>query len=246
MKQVDSIAILGYDKCSEQDTITPLEIFRGAAAVLSGGLTPMPLNQPIRTVGVKLLNITSGNITMQMGTQVVPDGVLGDQDLYDVLYIPGGVGAGEITRDQRVLDAVRRHHSQGRIVAANCSGVGVLFRAGVLGDEPATCVAAVARKLRAEGADIPMARRAWQHSADGLVWTASGSFGINGATVAMVSHLFGPEIGTTVSMMFDTYGGLGEQIHADAGPELYGHPDIEAQFQDYFESMLLPDGARIR
>jgi len=243
-QQVKTIAVLGYDKCSEQDTITPLEIFRGAGMVLSGGINPIPLTGPKQTIDVKLLNTKPGNITMQMGTQVIADAELGDE-LYDLLYLPGGVGAGEITQDKKVLDAIREHHAKGKIVAANCSGVGILFRAGVLGTEPQTCVAGVARRLRSEGANIPDARRAWEKSSDGLIWTASGSYGINGATVAMVSHLYGEQVGMMVAMMFDTYAGLGEQIHADAGPEFYNHPEIEAKYQDFFEEMLLPTaGAR--
>jgi hypothetical protein len=34
MDQIKTIGILAYPSCSEQDTITPLEIFRGAAMVL--------------------------------------------------------------------------------------------------------------------------------------------------------------------------------------------------------------------
>jgi hypothetical protein len=85
MTDINSIAVVGYDKCSEQDTITPLEIFKGAAMVMNGQINPWPLAAPKRDLSVKLVNLDDGNITMQMGTQVVPDATLGDNDLFDLL-----------------------------------------------------------------------------------------------------------------------------------------------------------------
>jgi transcriptional regulator GlxA family with amidase domain len=242
MSEISTVAVVGYDKCSEQDTITALEILRGAGMVLDGTIAPLPSPAPSRKLTVRLVNTVPGNITMQMGTQVVSDGMLADHDLFDLLYIPGGIGSGKMTKDKPLLDAIREHHSAGKIVAANCSGVGILFRAGILGDHPVTCVAAVARRLRSYGVDVPQARRMWESSPDGKVWTASGSYGVNGATVALVSYLFGPDVAKTVSMMFDTYGGLGEQIFSRTGPEYFFHPTLEADFQNYFEELLLPDG----
>jgi hypothetical protein len=45
--------------------------------------------------------------------------------------------------------------------------------------------------------------------------------------------------------MFDTLGGLGEQIYGTQGPEFYHHADLETTFQDYFEAMLLPTPAKV-
>jgi hypothetical protein len=35
MTSIESIAVLGYEKVSEQDSITPLEIFKGAALAVN-------------------------------------------------------------------------------------------------------------------------------------------------------------------------------------------------------------------
>ena len=240
MTDISTIAVVGYKSCSEQDTITPLEIFKGAAMVLAGQINPWPLVTPKRDLSVKLVNLDDGEITMQMGTKVIPDATLGDNDLYDMLYVPGGVGSGAMTKDKRMTDLIRRHHSQGKVVAANCSGVGILHRAGILDGQPVTCVAAVARGMRAEGTTVPNPRHMWLGLPDSNLWTTTGSYGVNGSTVAMVSHYFGREVGTAVAMMFDTMGGLGEAIFSPAGPEYFYRPDLEPQFQDFFEPMLLP------
>lgn len=239
-KIIESIAVLGYDKVSEQDAITPLEIFKGAALVTSGQIAPWQREVPPMNLDVKLVAATPGVITMQMGTQVVPDAVLGDDDLFDLLYVPGGVGSGEVTLDDRILKVIRRHNDADKVVAANCSGVGILARAGVLGATPVTCVAAVARGLRAEGVNVPRARRMWLGVPESNIWTATGSYGVHGGAVALIAHYFGREVGTIVSMMFDTLGGIGDYIYEPVGPEFYQHPELETTFQNYFEAMLLP------
>lgn len=240
MANIQTIAVVGYEKCSEQDTITPLEIFRGAAMVLAGQIAPWPREEPPRTLEVKLVAMDPGNISMQMGTKVVPDAVLQENDLFDLLYIPGGVGSGKMTLDKRMIDAIVKHYEAGKIIASNCSGVGILFRAGILDRHPVTCVAAIARKMRADGADVPQPRRMWQGIPDARIWTTTGSYGVNGSTVALVAHYFGHEVATIVAMMFDTMGGIGQQIFENVGPEFYYYPDLEAKMQDYFEPMLLP------
>jgi putative intracellular protease/amidase len=237
---ISSIGILGYDKCSEQDTITPSEIFKGAAMVLSRQLNPLNIKGDPVKLDVKLLSLTSGNITMQMGTQVVPDAVLDATTLYDLLYIPGGVGSGAQGENPAMLDTIRRHYSGGKIIASNCSGVGILFRAGVLGKNPVTCVAAISRGLRDDGANVPQSRRMWIGNPKERLWTATGSYGVNGAAVALVTHYFGRDVGVTVAMMFDTMGGISEAIYSLEGPEFYRHPDLELTFENFWQPMLLP------
>jgi hypothetical protein len=64
---------------------------------------------------------------------------------------------------------------------------------------------------------------------------------VNGATVALVAHYFGQDVGTTVAMMFDTMGGISEAIFQLEGPEFYRHPELESTFQDFWQPMLLPE-----
>jgi putative intracellular protease/amidase len=240
MATVQSIGVLGYEKVSEQDIVTPLEIFKGAAMVVAGNIAPWDREVPPEKLTVKLLGATPGVVTMQMGTQVIPDATLDEDEFFDVLYVPGGIGSGAIATDERLLGVIRRHHEEGRVVAANCSAVGVLARAGIVGDTPLTCVAAVARGLRAEGFNVPQARRMWIGNPEARIWTSTGSYGVHGGAVALVAHYLGREVGTIVSMMFDTLGGLGDAIFETSGPEFYQHSDLEETFQDYFQDMLLP------
>ena len=239
--RIRSIAVLAYDQVSEQDSITPLEIFKGAAAVEGGQISPWQREAAPAELDVKFVGLNPGVVTMQMGTQVVTDAGVTDADLYDILYIPGGVGSGALATDPRALALIRRHHEEGKVIAANCSGVGVIARAGILGDTPVTCVAAVARGLRAEGFNVPQGRRMWVGRPEERIWTFTGSYGVNGGAVALIAHYLGREVGTIVSMMFDTLGGIGNVVFDELGPEFYQHPELEETFQDYFQPMLLPE-----
>lgn len=240
MATIESIGVLGYEKVSEQDIITPLEIFKGAALVSSGQIAPWQREVAPSKLEVRLVGDKPGVITMQMGVQVVPDGALDDEEMFDILYVPGGVGSGAVATNERILNVIRRHHQAGKVIAANCSGVGIVARAGILADTPVTCVAAVARGLRAEGVNVPQARRMWVGNPEARIWTSTGSYGVHGGAVALVAHYLGREVGTIVSMMFDTLSGLGDVIYDELGPEFYQHIELETTFQDYFEAMLLP------
>jgi putative intracellular protease/amidase len=240
LSDIKTIAILGYPDCSEQDTITPLEILKGAALVLSQKLTPLPITAKPRDLSVQLVSLDKGNIKMQMGTLVTPDAVLSDQ-IFDMLYIPGGVGSGQMSQSQQVLDLIRRHYQAGKVVVSNCSGVGILFRAGILGKTPVTCVAGIAARLRQLGANVPEPRRMWRGAPEVRLWTTTGSYGVNGSTVALVSHYFGKDLaGLTVSTMFDTLGGIGQEAFELVGPEFYTYTALEKELQDFWGPKLLP------
>lgn len=238
--QINSIGVLGYESCSEQDTITPLEIFKGAAMVLNGGIAPWQRESANRDLDVRLVSLEPGVVKMQMGTNVVADSVLNDDELFDILYVPGGVGSGALLTNDRVQKLIRRHHEAGKVIAANCSGVGVIARSGIVNDEPLTCVAAVARGLRGEGFNVSKARHMWIANPASRIWTFTGSYGVNGGAVALVAHYFGREVGTIVSMMFDTLGGIGDVIFEETGPEFFQNPSLEESFQDFFQPMLYP------
>jgi putative intracellular protease/amidase len=240
MSEIKTIGILTYQSCSEQDTITPLEIFRGAAMVLSQQIKILPTTAAPQSLEVKLVATAKGNTKMQMGTEVVPNAFLEDSATYDLFYVPGGVGSGALTKNDQVLSAIRHHYEKGKVVASNCSGVGVLFRAGILGDTPVTCVAAIARRLRELGANVPQPRHMWEGLPDSRLWTSTGSYGVHGGAAALVAHYFGRDVASTVGMMFDTLGGLGDAMYQNVGPEFYYHPDLEDQFQSFWENQLLP------
>ncbi len=231
MSDVRSVAVIAYNRCGEQDTLVPWEILRSLAWVLS---------QQKRELSVELVGVEKGNVNMQMGLQVIPQSPLTPTNTFDLLYVPGGLGSGEASRDARILDLVRRHHAGGKIIATNCSGISILHRAGILEGRPVTCPATVSRRLLEEGVKVVSPRRMWLGSSDGRVWTSAGGSGVHGSTVAMIAHHFGKELGLKMALTWDTMGALGDALFRTEGPEYGVYPDHEKEVQDQFEDQLLP------
>lgn len=231
-RDVRTIAMLAYKGCGEQDTLAPWEMFRSAAWVLG---------QHGRALEVTLLGLEAGPVEMQMGSKVVTEETLRpDHKLYDLLYVPGGLGSGDASRDPRILEFVRRHHEAGRLVATNCSGASILHRAGILGRTPVTAAATISRKLAREGVNVAAPRRMWLGVPEANLWTSAGGSAVHASTMALIWHLYGETLGTQISMMWDTLASLGERIFELEGPEYLTYPQNESRLQDDFEDKLLP------
>lgn len=63
-----------------------------------------------------------------------PDEVLkkGDEDIYDMVFIPGGYAPDRLRRSETVLHFVRAIYERGKPVAAICHGPWVLISAGIV------------------------------------------------------------------------------------------------------------------
>lgn len=91
--------------------------------------------------------IRPGVVTASRRVRLVPDAVLAEvkPETFDILVIPGGqAGAQALSRDERILEAVRLFVKTGKWVGAVCAGPLVLEAAGVLAGRRATCHPAVA------------------------------------------------------------------------------------------------------
>lgn len=236
MPDIKTIGVIAYHRCGEQDTLVPYEILKHASMVLGQ-------QTPARSLGVRLLRLRAADpelVEMQMGTRVMTDGAVADGEMFDLLFIPGGLGSGEASKDPGLLDLVRRHHAAGKVVATNCSGISILHRAGILGDTPVTSAATVSRRLLAEGANVLQPRTMWAGAKEGTIWTSAGGSGVHGSTIAMIANYFGREVGTFMGMGWDTYPAYGDAIFEERGPQYFSFPTLEAQIQDVLEDILLP------
>jgi protein deglycase len=86
--------------------------------------------------------VKPGPITASRGVKIVPDANWDDVDplSFDLIAVPGGSrGVEHLSKDKRVLAAIRGLHAAGKLVAAVCAGPLVLQEAGVLDGRRATC-----------------------------------------------------------------------------------------------------------
>ena len=211
--------------------MAPWEIFASLAWVLS---------QSNRELSVELVGYAGDVITMQMGAQVQSQVPFDKDKRYDLLYIPGGMGSGVASKDEVLKKYITDHKEDGKIVATNCSGISILWRAGILGNHPITSPATVSARLKEEGANLQEPRPMWLGLLDEKLWTVIGGSGVHPSTVAMIAQYWGEDMGRIIGMMWDTFPAMGEKLFDLYGPECYQYPPYERELQEQMEDILLP------
>src|SRR5262249_53847921 len=187
MTKIQSILFLAFPSVGEQDLLAPWELLR----MVAWG----------KSRRGEILEVTLGTfeqsdvVTTQMDAKLTVDRRLSPTDRFDLVYVPGGIGAGARTQDPVVLQFLRDHRTEGRWVAANCAGLGVLHRAGVLDGTDVTAPATLARRLPHEGTRVVRPRRAWKIDPERKVFSAGGAATVHPSTIARVAHLVGQDEG---------------------------------------------------
>lgn len=108
--------------CEEIEAVTIIDLLRRAEVeVVIAGLQPGP-------------------VVASRGTVLLPDLNLDEalRTQYNMIALPGGIGANHLQNDPRIIDMVRKMAGQGRFVAAICAAPKVLATAGVLEGRRAT------------------------------------------------------------------------------------------------------------
>jgi transcriptional regulator GlxA family with amidase domain len=229
---IKSVLFLAYPNVGEQDMLTPWEMFRSLAWTMS---------QQGERLDVTLGSFEGGTITTHMGANIASERTIRPTDRFDLVYVPGGIGAGEASINDTVVDFVRAHHDEGRWVAANCAALGVLYRSGVLDGLEVTAPATVARRLSTLGVQIASPRRSWKIDPEAHVFTAGGAASVHPSTIALVWHLFGDRRAREAAAMWDTLPLHGESLFSLVGPRLSDDAAIAGALQDQYEMMFVPD-----
>ena len=232
MSRVKTALFLAFPNVGEQDLLAAWELLRSHA---------WSTNQ--RGEGsfeVTLGSLTPGPITTHMGATLALERQITPTDRFDLIYIPGGVGAAEAARDETVLRFVRDHHAERRWVAGNCAGMGVLHRAGILDGVEVTAPATISRRLRAEETSIASPRRAWKIVPERRIFTAAGAATVHPSTIALVWHLFGDQAARELAANWDTLPLHGDQLFSLHGPQMHDDAHTTQAVQASWEDVLLP------
>jgi transcriptional regulator GlxA family with amidase domain len=232
MSDVKTVLFLGFPNVGEQDLLAAWELFRSLA---------WSMRQQGEELEVTLGSFEGGTITTHMGARIDSERTIVPTDRFDLLYVPGGIGAGAASQNETILDFVRAHHAEGRWVAANCVGVSVLFRAGVLDGLDVTAAATISRRLMELGARVATPRRAWTISPAQKVFTAGGAATVHPSTIALVWHLFGEEKARDLAAAWDSLPLHGERLFSLVGPALADDEEAKRKLQDTWERLFLPE-----
>lgn len=230
MADIRTVLFLGYPSVGEQDLIVPLELFRAVA---------WTMGQQGQAPAITLGTFEGGTVAAQMGTRIESDLQIVPHDRFDLVYVPGGIGAAEAGKDETVLEFIRAHHDEGRWVAGNCAGVGVMHRAGVLDGVVMTAAASIRRRLTGEGIPVTTPRTAWTITPERKLFTAGGAAVVHPSTIALVWHLFGDAAGRGLAEAWDTLPLHGEGLFSLDGPVMRDDPETVRRVQDTLEDLLL-------
>jgi protease I len=72
--------------------------------------------------------------------------------VFDVVFIPGGYAPDMLRRDQGIVDFVKQHHEAGKIIASVCHGPWLMISAGIVKDKKVTGFHAIKDDLINAGA----------------------------------------------------------------------------------------------
>lgn len=232
MADIKSIHFLTFPQVSEQDLLAAWELMRSLA---------WDFAQQGKQLDVTMGGFAPGPVATHMGTQIKTDRVITAADRFDVLYVPGGLGGGPASKNPAILDLIRKHHTEGRWVAANCAGVGVLFRSGILDGKTITGPVALARRLPKLGAQMLSPRLAWHTDAKNKIFTSGGAGTVHPSTIGLVAQLFGREVAKQLSANWDSLPLHGDMLLEADGPAMRDQPELAGAAQDSFEMAFLPD-----
>lgn len=115
------IAALLANGFEEIEAITTIDVLRRAGF-------------HVDTIALQDLQVTGSH-----GITVVADRSFEDQEVYDVLFLPGGQpGVAHLSEDPRVIQMIQTYMHQNKIIAAICAAPLALQKAGILNDKNIT------------------------------------------------------------------------------------------------------------
>jgi len=137
------LAIL-TDGFEEIEAVAPIDLLRRAGVeVTLAALAPRETEES----GAKSLTVTGRCGMVLRAESTLATALAESENDYDCLLLPGGPGVKTLRASAAVLDAVRRQHVAGRLVAAICAAPLVLLDAGILGGRHYTAHGSVADEL---------------------------------------------------------------------------------------------------
>ncbi len=168
MPTVLAILPAGFE---ELEAVAPIDLLRRAGAEV----TVAALGATIHVTG-------RNGLTMHADTTLDALG----ENIFDLLFLPGGPGVALMRADPRVRAAVLRHHQADRWLAAICAAPAVLHDAGLLAGRRYTAHFSVASELTAILADQRVV-------ADGHLLTSRGAGTAIDFGLMLITQLVSPE-----------------------------------------------------
>ncbi|MGG4443040.1 DJ-1/PfpI family protein [Brevibacillus fortis] len=189
------VGIFIFDDVEVLDFAGPLEVF-SVTSMENDSHTPFL----VKTVSEK------GNMIQTLnGLKVQPDYSFDNMPVFDILIIPGGVGAREReVHNEQVINWIREQMQQVELMASVCTGAFLLAKAGLLTGKKATTHWASLERLEKEFPEV-IVQKGVKFIDEGNIVTSAGiSAGIN-MSFHIIKRLVGAEVAeqTAKTMEYD-------------------------------------------
>lgn len=182
------VGIFLFNDVEVLDFAGPFEVF--SVTALADGHKPFIVN----TISEK------GNLIIaRNGLKVQPDYSFDNMPIFDILIIPGGLGAreNEIHNDN-VINWIKNEMENVKLMTSVCTGALLLAKAGLLKDKMATTHWASIDRLEADFPEVKVQRKVKFVDEGHIVTSAGISAGIN-MSFHILKRLLGNEIAQTTA-----------------------------------------------
>ena len=176
-----NVAILVFPDMEPLDAIGPFEVF-GAARTKK--------ESEERLFNTFTIAETMNPVKCRYGLTVVPNYVITNHPLIDILVLPGGKGTPAAASRAELIAWIQKQHATSTMTLSVCTGVFLLAEAGLLDGLRATTHWASLTRLAAEYPNIRVeSEKRWVENGR-IVVSAGVSAGID-ASLRVVERLFG-------------------------------------------------------
>lgn len=183
-----TLGALIFDDFELLDLYGPLEMFGMLRRV--GGLED--------EMQIRLVAEQAHEIASSAGPKSLADELFGDDKDYDILLIPGGMGARREVKNDTLLDWLGRKSDAADVIATVCTGSAILARTGRLDGRAATSNKAAFKWVADQGPKVDWRAKArWVE--DGKFFTSSGVSAGMDMAMALIERLYGEEAARIVA-----------------------------------------------
>lgn len=176
------VNIVLFDKFETLDVFGPVEVF---------GCLPDVFN-------LNFISLEGGIISSTQNVRVESNTYTNDNEVENILFVPGGLGTREKVKDKNLVDLIKSMAMESKYIMSVCTGAALLAKAEILNGKKATTNKKAFKWVMEQGKNVLWVKES-RWVVDGNIFTSSGvSAGID-MTLGFIEHLIGKEKAVEIS-----------------------------------------------
>ncbi|WP_055667516.1 DJ-1/PfpI family protein [Desnuesiella massiliensis] len=176
------VNIVLFDKFETLDVFGPVEVF---------GCLPDFFN-------LNFISLEGGIISSTQNVRVESNTYTNDNEVENILFVPGGLGTREKVKDKNLVDLIKSMAKESKYIMSVCTGAALLAKTEILNGKKATTNKKAFKWVMEQGKNVLWVKES-RWVVDGNIFTSSGvSAGID-MTLGFIEHLIGKEKAVKIS-----------------------------------------------